>query len=94
MTATQHTFLGGPAPREFMAKHWQKQWRLMRGALPAFQELIDSKALFALACSEDVESRLILRDGKTWTLENGRLGRLFSPHRRPPDMSSRPQTHG
>ncbi len=71
MTATQHTFLGGPAPREFMAKHWQKQWRLMRGALPAFQELIDSKALFALACSEDVESRLILRDGKTWTLENG-----------------------
>lgn len=67
----QHAFLGGIAPREFMAKHWQKQWRLMRGALPAFEELIDSKALFALACSDDVESRLILRDGKTWTLENG-----------------------
>ena len=71
MTTAQHAFLGGIAPREFMAKHWQKQWRLMRAALPAFKELIDSKALFALACSDDVESRLILRDGKTWTLDNG-----------------------
>ena len=71
MTATQHAFLGGISPRDFMAKHWQKQWRLMRAALPAFEELIDSKALLALACSDDVESRLILRDGKAWTLENG-----------------------
>lgn len=69
--ATQHTFLGGISPRDFMAKHWQKQWRLIRGALPAFEELIDSKALFALACSDDAESRLILREGKAWTLENG-----------------------
>ena len=69
--AVQHAFLGGMSPRDFMAKHWQKQWRLMRGALPAFEELIDSKALFALACSDDVESRLIQREGKAWTLENG-----------------------
>ena len=69
--ASDKTLLGGIAPREFMAKHWQKQWRLMRGALPAFEELIDSKALFTLACTDDVESRLILRDGKAWTLENG-----------------------
>ena len=54
-----------------MAQHWQKKWRLMRGAMPAFEELLDSKALFALACSDNVESRLILREGKTWTLENG-----------------------
>ena len=71
MTATQTSFLGGLAPREFMRKHWQKEWCLMRAALPAFAELIDSKALFALACLDDVESRLILRDGKTWRLENG-----------------------
>jgi len=68
---SQNTLLGDIAPRDFMAKHWQKQWRLMRGALPAFEELIDSKALFALASSDDVESRLILREGKAWTLENG-----------------------
>ncbi len=67
----QRALLGDLSPRDFMAKHWQKQWRLMRGALPAFEELIDSKALFTLACSDDVESRLILREGKTWTLENG-----------------------
>ncbi len=71
MTAAEHTLLGGLAPRDFMTRHWQKQWRLMRGAMPAFEELIDSKALFALACSEDAESRLILREGKAWTLENG-----------------------
>lgn len=65
------TLLGGITPREFMAKHWQKQWRLMRGAIAGFEELVDSKALFALACSENVESRLILREGKQWTLENG-----------------------
>ena len=69
--AIQYAFLGGISPRDFMAKHWQKQWRLMCGALPAFEELIESKALFALACSDDVESRLILREGKAWTLENG-----------------------
>ena len=68
---TQNTLLGGVTPREFMAKHWQKHWRLIRGALPAFGELLDNKALFALACSNAVESRLILREGKTWTLENG-----------------------
>ncbi len=68
---TQNTLLGGVTPREFMAKHWQKHWRLIRGALPASGELLDNKALFALACSNAVESRLILREGKTWTLENG-----------------------
>ena len=67
----QRTPLAGMTPREFMAKHWQKQWHLMRAALPEFEELVDSKTLFALACRADVESRLILRDGKTWTLENG-----------------------
>ena len=69
--ATQHALLGGLTPRDFMAKHWQKQWRLMRAAMPAFEELIDRKALFTLAGSDDVESRLVLREGKTWTLENG-----------------------
>ena len=68
---SQTTLLGGISSRDFMAKHWQKQWRLMRGAMPEFEELIDSKALFALACSDEVESRLILRDDKAWILENG-----------------------
>ena len=63
--------LGGLSSREFMTRHWQKKWRLMRAAVPDFDELIDAKALFSLAASDEVESRLVLRDGKTWSLEQG-----------------------
>ena len=43
----------------------------MRAAVPGFTELADSKTLFSLASSEKVESRLVIRDGKKWSLENG-----------------------
>ena len=68
------TLLGDMTPKQFMAAHWQKRWRLMRGALPDFQELVDVKTLWALAGSASVESRLIIRDerdGKHWKLESG-----------------------
>lgn len=69
---TDHrTLLGGLTPREFMAQHWQKKRRLMRGAVPAFSELLDIEALWKLAGSDEVESRLVIRDGKQWTLEQG-----------------------
>ena len=63
--------LGDMTPKQFMAAHWQKRWRLMRGALPDFKELVDVKTLWALAGSSSVESRLIIRDGKNWKLESG-----------------------
>ena len=63
--------LGDMTPKQFMAAHWQKRWRLMRGALPEFKELVDVKTLWALAGSSSVESRLIIRDGKNWKLESG-----------------------
>ena len=63
--------LGELTPKQFMAAHWQKRWRLMRGALPEFKDLVDVKTLWALAASANVESRLIIRDGKTWKLESG-----------------------
>ena len=65
------TLLGGLSPREFMAQHWQKKRRLMRAAIPVFQELLDVEALWKLAASHEVESRLVIRDGKKWTLEQG-----------------------
>ncbi len=65
------TLLGDMTPKQFMAAHWQKRWRLMRGALPDFKELVDVKTLWALAGSSSVESRLIIRDGKNWKLESG-----------------------
>jgi 50S ribosomal protein L16 3-hydroxylase len=65
------TLLGGLSPREFMAQHWQKKRRLMRGAVPQFAELIDIETLWKLAASDEVESRLVIRDGKQWALEQG-----------------------
>ena len=63
--------LGGLSPRDFMQQHWQKALRLMPGAVPGFADLLDTKAMFALATSQDVESRLVIRDGKRWILEHG-----------------------
>ena len=66
--------LGDMTPKQFMAAQWQKRWRLIRGALPDFKELVDVKTLWALAGSSRVESRLIVRDGrdgKNWKLESG-----------------------
>ncbi len=65
------TVLGDITPKQFMAAHWQKRWRLIRGAVPDFKDLVDVKALWALAASSSVESRLIIRDGKNWKLESG-----------------------
>lgn len=65
------TLLGGMTPKLFMAAHWQKRWRLMRGAIPDFKEVVDVKTLWALAGTASVESRLIIRDGKNWKLESG-----------------------
>jgi len=63
--------LGGLTPKAFMAAHWQKQWRLMRAAIPDFSELLDEAELWRLAASDAVESRLVIRDGKQWKLEHG-----------------------
>lgn len=63
--------LGGLSPRDFMQRHWQKSLRLMPGAVPDFADLLEPKAMFALATSQDVESRLVIRDGSRWLLEHG-----------------------
>ncbi len=65
------TLLGEMTAKQFMALHWQKRWRLMRGALPVFKELVDVPTLWALASSSSVESRLIIGGGKNWKLESG-----------------------
>ncbi|HNY48325.1 MAG TPA: cupin domain-containing protein, partial [Casimicrobium sp.] len=53
---TTKTLLGGLTPREFMAKHWQKHWKHIEQAVPAFEELLSIDDMWTLACSEDVES--------------------------------------
>jgi 50S ribosomal protein L16 3-hydroxylase len=67
------TLLGGLTPAQFMRRHWQKEARLVRKAIPGFNGVIDRRALFALAGRDDVGSRLVMRSGGAagWSLEHG-----------------------
>src|SRR5258706_14004510 len=67
--------LGGLTAAQFMGRHWQKQARVIRQALPGFAGILSKRDLFALAARDDVESRLVIRTGSTrksdWSLEHG-----------------------
>jgi 50S ribosomal protein L16 3-hydroxylase len=63
--------LGGLSPQQFMRRHWQKKPLLVRGAFPGFKPLLSRAALFELASSEDVESRLVMQDAKGWHMKSG-----------------------
>jgi 50S ribosomal protein L16 3-hydroxylase len=77
--------LGGLSPTQFMRRCWQKAPLLVRQAVPPGRPLIAPPALFALAARDDVESRLIVRDGLRWSLRRGPIARralpaLSAPH--------------
>ena len=63
--------LGGLSVRAFLERHWQKQPLLIRSAMPDFTGIIDRSAMIDLACGEDCESRLIMRQGRRWSVEHG-----------------------
>jgi 50S ribosomal protein L16 3-hydroxylase len=63
--------LGGHRPAAFLARFWHKHALLARQAIPGFAGFLDLRALIALACRDDVESRLVIRDGARWTLAHG-----------------------
>ncbi|HWA37359.1 MAG TPA: cupin domain-containing protein [Burkholderiales bacterium] len=63
--------LGGLAPRTFLRRHWQKRPLLVRGALPAFQGVVNERRLVALAARDDVESRIVERRGRRWNTVHG-----------------------
>jgi 50S ribosomal protein L16 3-hydroxylase len=71
--------LGGMTPSAFMRRHWQKQPLLVRGGVPAARPPLDRAALFALAASDDVESRLVVREGSHWSVRQGPLPRRALP---------------
>lgn len=77
--ASPTALLGGLSPQQFMRRHWQKKPLLVRQALPMHRPFVSRAELFALAASEDVESRLIVRDGRDWTLRHGPLARRALP---------------
>lgn len=79
--------LGGLSPTQFMKRHWQKKPLLVRQALPGFQPLLSRSALFALAGSDDVESRFISRSQGGWKLRRGPLARRGLPPLQQPDWT-------
>ncbi len=72
--------LGGMSPQQFMRRHWQKKPLLVRQAIPAPPAIVTRSEMFALAARDDVESRLIERDGSDhWTLRHGPMPRRALP---------------
>lgn len=71
--------LGGLAPSQFMQRHWQKKPLLVRGAFPHFAPLLSRARLFALAARDEVESRLVVRQGNAWQLRRGPFARRALP---------------
>jgi 50S ribosomal protein L16 3-hydroxylase len=72
MPRASHTTLpGGLAAQGFLARYWQRRALLIRGAFPGFEGPFSRAQLFALACRDDVESRLVVRDGRRCVLEQG-----------------------
>jgi 50S ribosomal protein L16 3-hydroxylase len=68
---TSPALLGGRSVAAFLARHWQKEALLVRGAIPGFAGPFSAAQLKALAQRDDVESRLVVRDGRRWTLAHG-----------------------
>jgi len=71
--------LGGLSPAQFMRRHWQKKPLLVRQAWPDVTAPLPRARLFALAGDEDVESRLVQREGQRWQLTRGPLARRTLP---------------
>src|SRR5262245_45571831 len=63
--------LAGLTAPEFLRKHWQKRPLLARNALPGLGDLLRRDQLFTLAERSDLESRLIVRDGRRWQVRHG-----------------------
>jgi len=64
----------GLTPAQFLRRHWQKKPLLVREALPGCRGIVQRDGLFELASRDDLESRLVLRDGRRWRVRHGPFG--------------------
>ena len=76
--AAARKLLGGRSPSAFLAGFWHKHALLVRRAIPEFRDPLSPREIVALAQRDDVESRLVTKSGRTWSLEHGpfKLARL------------------
>lgn len=63
--------LAGLTVAEFLHGHWQKKPLLARDALSGPGDFPRRDELFELAAREDLESRLVIRDGHRWRVRHG-----------------------
>src|SRR6185436_14644754 len=63
--------LGGLAVPTFLRRHWHKTPLLVRNAIEGFAGPFTARRLFSLSGRDDVESRLVVRDGARWSLAHG-----------------------
>jgi 50S ribosomal protein L16 3-hydroxylase len=69
--AVTRTMLGGRSPSAFLARFWHKEALLVRNAMPDFDDPLSPREIIALARRDDVESRLVVRNGRHWSLAHG-----------------------
>jgi len=74
--------LGGLTPKAFMRRHWQRKPLLIRQAIPGYRPTLSIADIKQLAKRDEVESRLIWRDGQAWKMKKGPFSRL-PPARQP-----------
>jgi len=79
-----HQLLGGLAPADFLKRYWQRKPLLIRRAVPDASPPITRAELFELAGRDEVESRVVARQGKGWSLAQGPFTRREL--RRPKDQ--------
>lgn len=63
--------LGRRTPQAFLGRYWHKEALRVEGAMAGFAGLHTLPQLQALAARDDVESRLVVRSGRAFTLEHG-----------------------
>lgn len=63
--------LGNITPEEFFSEYWQKKPLLVRQAISNFTPPLLRDALFQLASSDEVESRLVTESAGEWEMKNG-----------------------
>ncbi|HZV92723.1 MAG TPA: cupin domain-containing protein [Caldimonas sp.] len=72
--------LGGLSASTFMRTHWQARPLLVRSALRDVDlHIPDRSRLFELAARDDVESRLVIREGERWSVRHGPFRRRALP---------------
>src|SRR5688500_5002791 len=62
---------GALSAQRFLRTHWQKKALFMRSALTEIAQRFEPATLIELARRDDVESRLVRREGKRWSVEHG-----------------------